>query len=257
MKNIKQREVNCQRKEAARAFGAASLVIVGAAGLIVASVPFCANAASDVTTDGSSAGAEATIMVTVKRIELTVDKINGAPVELTSRNSGITRLNYDTYSWRNFIIFHTSERAYVRIYSGDTVIWEGWSSGNGQQTRANFNLPKKIGNYELKIRTFTDKDTSKGIVGYTEATLNLNFKATVPSILPGNSGASPALYMNIGGTMISISTIIIVLALLIVIAVLVSERAEYKSEHQKEEKAKAARKKRAKAKAKARPAKLV
>lgn len=257
MKKINQREIDCQSRRSLRAFGAAGLVVVGIAGLMVASGPLCASAASNADVEGASAGAEAAIMVTVKRIELTVDKINGAPVELTSRNGGINNLRYDTYSWRNFIIFHTSERAYVRIYSGDKVVWEGWSNGNGQQTRANFNLPKKIGNYELKIRTFTDKDDSKGIVGYTEATLNLNFKATVPSILPGNSGASPALYMNIGGVMVSISTIIIVLALLIVVAVLVSERAEYKAEHKKEEKAKAERKKRAKAKAKARPAKLV
>ncbi len=217
-------------------------------------------ASGETTTEASEevapAGAEARISVIVVRNDIHVSKFNDSVQNASSRDMSRSAFSIITYKRRNSMIFRADKDGYARLYSGDKVIWQGSVKG-GENNNITFDLGDvDPGIYNLRLRLWgsKDEDTEQG---YTEVRIRVDYRAAIPTILPGNTGADLAMYVNIGGRLYSLTTAVVVLCLLLALVVLCSERREYNAKHAKEIAAHKKRVQRAKAKAKQRPAKVL
>lgn len=212
--------------------------------------------ASAATGEGGAIGADATITVTVERNDIRITDFNGTSTSASSRTSDESTISLITYKKHNKLTFRAEKAGYARLYLGSEVLWEGAVSG-GEAKTIEFDLGDvEPGRYDMRLRLNSSKsaDTS---TNYAEIKINLDYRAMVPTILPGNSGAKFAAYMEIGGVKVSLTTVIVLLALILGLTILLSEKHDYICENKSEVAAKKNRVKRAKAKAKKRPAKLV
>lgn len=200
--------------------------------------------------------ADAKITVKVVRNDIHVSKFNDMRQNASSRDAERSAFSIITYKRRNSMTFRTDKDGYARLYNGDKVIWQGSVKGGNDNT-ITFDLGDvDPGIYNLHLRLWDNKDADVN-QGYTEVRIRVDYRAAIPTILPGNTGADLAMYVNIGGRLYSLTTAIVVLALILALVVLCSERNEYNREHAKEISAKKKRVQRAKAKAKQRPAKVL
>lgn len=204
----------------------------------------------------ASASAEAKITVTVVRNDIHVSKFNDSVQNASSRDADRSSFSIITYKRRNTMAFRADKDGYVRLYNGDKIIWQGSVKG-GESNSITFDIGDvDPGIYNLHLRLNESKDADANH-GYTEIRIRVDYRAAIPTILPGNTGADLAMYVNIGGRLYSLTTAIVVLALILALVVLLSEKREYNNKHAKEILAKKKRIQRAKAKAKQRPAKLL
>ena len=204
----------------------------------------------------ASASAEAKITVTVVRNDIHVSKFNDSAQNASSRDADRSSFSIITYKRRNTMTFRADKDGYARLYNGDKIIWQGSVKG-GESNSITFDIGDvDPGIYNLRLRLNESKDANAN-QGYTEIRIRVDYRAAIPTILPGNTGADLAMYVNIGGRLYSLTTAIVVLALILALVVLLSEKREYNDKHAKEILAKKKRIQRAKAKAKQRPAKLL
>lgn len=202
------------------------------------------------------ASAEAKITVTVVRNDIHVSKFNDSAQNASSRDADRSSFSIITYKRRNTMAFRADKDGYARLYNGDKIIWQGSVKG-GESNSITFDIGDvDPGIYNLRLRLNESKDADANH-GYTEIRIRVDYRAAIPTILPGNTGADLAMYVNIGGRLYSLTTAIVVLALILALVVLLSEKREYNDKHAKEILAKKKRIQRAKAKAKQRPAKLL
>lgn len=159
---------------------------------------------------------ETTISVTVDAVNVNITQINGITFD---NNDEAGKSAIVTYNAKNEIHFKTDEDAHVRIMLGSKVLWEGDTKA-GQPTTATIDITgNEVGVYNLQIRaTKPGDDLDK----YSVAFFHLDYRATVPSIIPNvpNTG----MYVTMGGRVYSMTTIATVALLIAIVALLVSSK---------------------------------
>lgn len=213
-------------------------------GLVVASSfsamgPAMLTHAADPTPASSSA--EATISVTIDRIELTILEVNGTKFgdNEEANNTAIRTLNSE-----NTVKFKADRDAHVKLVADGKVLWEGDVKA-GEVKEVKFTLA----NTNVGVHAIEIQGSIPGINGYSQSRFSVDYRPVIPSIIPSGGVNAPntGLYFNLGGQMYSATTIAIVLLLATVIVYLLvrhnSHKAEATAEAASTKKVKAARKK--------------
>lgn len=220
------KETKLQMKESSRNMMAILAIV---AGLAIGSiglcglVPNCSAASADgaESTSSLTTTAESKITVRVRAFKITIGSINGEPINTS--DSGNQTIS--TQKAINHIRFRVDEKAYVKIVSGNKVLWEGWAE-SGQPVDAKIDLSDfNAGTYEFSIRASTDKkaaDQNK----YSEVKFFLTYEPTLPSITGPNTG----MYVKIGGRIYSMTTVAILVILIGAIVLLTTSQSGRRSE---------------------------
>lgn len=197
----------------------------------------------------TSSSSEATVSVTIDKIEVTILEING---DKFSNDKEASETAIRTLNNENTVKFTADRDAHIKIVSDGKTLWEGDVKA-GQVNEVKFSLAEsKVGIHAIEIQS-----SIPGVSGYSVAHFSVDYRPVIPSIIPsigpsdnGKTNANApntGLYFNLGGQMYSATTIAIVLLLAAVIVyLLVRHNAQHADDHKapaSTKKIKAARKK--------------
>lgn len=213
---------------------------VAVASAIMATTTLCVGLANwtPAMAVATSAGGDALVTVTVRAVQVIITQINNTYFDGGEASSTAV----DTYDAKNEVHFRTDHDAHVQIVLGDEVLWQGDSKA-GQPVVAQIDLgDRTVGLYQLSVRAAFMDDLNN----FTPYDFWLNYRAIIPSIIPGGDVNAPntGMYVKIGGRIYSMSTVAFVLLLMAIIVFLLCTR--YQDDDDKAIKARA--KTRAKAK---------
>ncbi|MDO4271955.1 MAG: hypothetical protein Q4C83_03190 [Candidatus Saccharibacteria bacterium] len=174
--------------------------------------------------DANTSSAESTISVTVKAVKIDVTQINGA---IFTDNAEVGSTAVRTLNAKNEVHFKTDQDAHVVIKQGDKVFWEGDTKA-GQPVTATIDLT----DYQVGVYTFTVEASLADTEGSSLVYFHLDYRATIPSIIPGGDVNAPntGLYMTIGGRVYSMTTIALILLLAAVMVYLICRKMGDKQE---------------------------
>lgn len=196
----------------------------GAALAIVAATVLSVNGGVISTPTAKATSSIAEVNVAVSGTVIEVTNINGTGItdQSTLNNTAIK-----TIDGKNKVTFKADKSGHAKIVAVDKVLWEGDIEA-GVPVTAEFTLPNlTVGTHGLAIRV-----NLPGSDKYTQVFFNLDYRAVVPSIIPGGDVLAPntGLYMTIGGHVYSATTIAILLILTAVAIYLISTRYTKRSE---------------------------
>lgn len=160
---------------------------------------------------------DTSVTVKVDNINIKILKVNDYEV----KGQDITNLAFRTLSTKNKITFTTDSDTKVEIKLKDKVLWSGEVKAN-QPTTADVDLAGvAVGTHSLSIRAAIG-DTGN----YSNQYVNLDYRAVVPSIVPGGDVLAPktGLYVNLAGQSYSMTTIAIFVLLSAVVVYMVSAK---------------------------------
>lgn len=193
---------------------------VAVASTIMATTTLCVGLANwtPAMAVATSAGGDALVTVTVRAVQVTITQINNTYFD--KGEAGSTAV--DTYDAKNEIHFKTDYDAHVQIVLGDEVLWQGDTKA-GQPVVAQIDLgDRTVGLYQLSLRAaFMDAPDN-----FATHDCWLNYRAIIPSIIPGGDVNAPntGMYVKIGGRIYSMSTAAFVLLLMAIIVFLLCTR---------------------------------
>lgn len=209
------------KRQYRRLVGLTAVAVIAAAGC---GLGFGYQAKAALSVVGAT-GAESKVNVTVDAAVVTITKINGVDV-----SAGVPAV--DTRSPQNDVHFKVSEDAHVKIVLGDKVLWEGDAKAD-QPINAHIDLNgAATGIYDIAIRA---SKTGVDEKHYTQQFFRLNYRPTIPSIIPDNtdnvvnrnwrpSAPNTGLYVTVGGHVYSMTTVAFLAILVAVMVYLIANK---------------------------------
>lgn len=158
------------------------------------------------------------VMVKVDAIKITITKINDQIIE---GDKDLSSFAFRTLDAKNKIHFKADRNAKIKIVLKDKVLWQGEVEA-GKPVVADVDLTgMQVGVYSLAVRAYEAGNTN-----YSQTFFYLDYRAAIPSIIPGGDVNAPntGLYMTIGGRAYSMTTVATISLLTAVLIYLVATR---------------------------------